>query len=83
MIKSWVFEFFQAPAVDDTLDPQRSAAYFNGYLDLWARAESLGFHGIFFSEHHFGPAYSPSPNLLVAHVAARTRTPQRVFERIS
>ena len=74
MIKSWVFEFFQAPAVDDTLDPQRSAAYFNGYLDIWARAESLGFHGIFFSEHHFGPAYSPSPNLLVAQIAARTKS---------
>lgn len=73
MIKSWVFEFFPTPheaGIAD--DPARSAAYFNWYLDLWPRAEHLGFEGIFFSEHHFGPAYSPSPNLLIAHLALRT-----------
>jgi alkanesulfonate monooxygenase SsuD/methylene tetrahydromethanopterin reductase-like flavin-dependent oxidoreductase (luciferase family) len=74
MIKSWVFEFFPTPhgagAADD---PARSAEYFNWYLDLWPRAEPLGYEGIFFSEHHFGPAYSPSPNLLIAQVALSTR----------
>ncbi len=74
MIKSWVFEFFGSPEFESTFDPQHSADYFNGYLALWPRAEALGFEGIFFSEHHFGGAYSPSPNLLIAHVAARTRT---------
>src|SRR5262249_56095689 len=44
------------------------------YLDLWVRDEALGFEGIFFSEHHFGRSYSPSPNLLIAALAARTRT---------
>ena len=39
-----------------------------------ARAEVLGYEGIFFSEHHFGPAYSPAPNLLIAQVALKTRT---------
>ena len=75
MIKPWIFEFFPAPrdpgAIDD---PIRSADHFAFYLDLWPRAEPLGYEGIFFSEHHFGPAYSPSPNLLIAHLAPRTRT---------
>ncbi len=75
MIKPWVFEFFPAPREPGaTEDPQQSAGYFNWYLDLWPRAEPLGFEGIFFSEHHFGLAYSPCPNLLIAQVAARTRT---------
>ena len=75
VIKPWVFEFFPAPREPGaTEDPQQSADYFNWYLDLWPRAEPLGFEGIFFSEHHFGLAYSPCPNLLIAQVAARTRT---------
>jgi alkanesulfonate monooxygenase SsuD/methylene tetrahydromethanopterin reductase-like flavin-dependent oxidoreductase (luciferase family) len=75
VIKPWVFEFFPAPREPGaTEDPQQSADYFNWYLDLWPRAEPLGYEGIFFSEHHFGLAYSPCPNLLIAQVAARTRT---------
>ena len=73
MIKSWLFEFFHQP-----LDPQRRSDphavhdHFRWYVDLWTRADSRNFEGIFFSEHHFGAAYSPSPNLLISHVAART-----------
>ena len=75
MIKPWIFEFFPAPREPGaTDDPQRSADYFNWYLDLWPRAEPLGYEGIFFSEHHFGHAYSPAPNLLIAQVALQTRT---------
>ena len=75
MIRSWIFEFFPAPHEPGaTEDPHASAEYFNWYLDLWPRAEPLGYEGIFFSEHHFGPAYSPSPNLLIAQMALRTRT---------
>jgi alkanesulfonate monooxygenase SsuD/methylene tetrahydromethanopterin reductase-like flavin-dependent oxidoreductase (luciferase family) len=75
VIKPWIFEFFPAPREPGaTDDPVRSADHFNWYLDLWPRAEPLGYEGIFFSEHHFGPAYSPSPNLLIAAVANRTRT---------
>jgi Luciferase-like monooxygenase len=75
VIKPWVFEFFPAPREPGaTTDPQRSADYFNWYLDLWPRAERLGYEGIFFSEHHFGPAYSPAPNLLIAQIALKTRT---------
>lgn len=41
---------------------------------MWERDEALGFHGIFFSEHHFGGSFSASPNLLIAATAARTKT---------
>ncbi|SPF06672.1 LLM class flavin-dependent oxidoreductase [Streptomyces sp. MA5143a] len=75
MIKPWLFEFFHAlhdSAVRD--DPAAVNAHIRRYLDLWVDDEALGFEGIFFSEHHFGPGYSPSPNLLIAHLAARTTT---------
>jgi alkanesulfonate monooxygenase SsuD/methylene tetrahydromethanopterin reductase-like flavin-dependent oxidoreductase (luciferase family) len=75
MIKPWLFEFFPAvhdPAVRD--DAATVHGQFRRYLDLWVEDEALGIEGIFFSEHHFGPGYSPSPNLLIAHLAARTTT---------
>ena len=73
MVKSWVFELFVPPAeLAQRFDSSVSQRHFNAYLDLWASAESAGFDGIFFSEHHFGAAYSPAPNLLVANVATRT-----------
>ena len=75
MIKPWIFEFFGAPGeFHERFDASRSLRYFDAYLDLWASAEPAGFEGIFFSEHHFGAAYSPAPNLLIASVASRTRT---------
>jgi alkanesulfonate monooxygenase SsuD/methylene tetrahydromethanopterin reductase-like flavin-dependent oxidoreductase (luciferase family) len=75
VIKPWIFEFFPAPREPDaTTDPRRSADYFNWYLNLWPRAEPLGYEGIFFSEHHFGHAYSPAPNLLIAQISGRTKT---------
>ena len=62
MIKSWVFELFVPPAeLAQRFDPAVSQRHFNAYLDLWASAESAGFDGIFFSEHHFGATYSPAP----------------------
>lgn len=74
MIKPWIFEFFAAPReLHEQFDPGASQRYFDAYLDLWASAEPAGFEGIFFSEHHFGAAYSPAPNLLIANVALRTR----------
>ena len=73
MIRTRLFEFFHElrdPAA--RADPARVQDHFRRYLDLWTRAETRGFDGIFFSEHHFGAAYSPSPNLLVAAMAQRT-----------
>ena len=89
MIKSWGFEFFPAPeGLMETfspdkpgasegggrLDPKQTIDYFNFYLDLWTRAEALGYYGLFLSEHHFGGGYSPSPNLLLPVIAQRTKT---------
>jgi len=74
MIKPWIFEFFAAPvALAEKFDPAASQRFFDAYLDIWASAEPAGFEGIFFSEHHFGASYSPSPNLLIANVALRTK----------
>jgi alkanesulfonate monooxygenase SsuD/methylene tetrahydromethanopterin reductase-like flavin-dependent oxidoreductase (luciferase family) len=75
MIKPWLFEFLPelgSPSAEP--DPRDVAALFARYLDLWVRDEALGFEGIFFSEHHFGRSYSPSPNLLIAAIAQRTKT---------
>ena len=78
MIKPWLFEFLPelgTPSVEP--DASDVAALFARYLDLWVRDEALGFEGIFFSEHHFGRSYSASPNLLIAALASRGRTPKR------
>jgi alkanesulfonate monooxygenase SsuD/methylene tetrahydromethanopterin reductase-like flavin-dependent oxidoreductase (luciferase family) len=75
MIKPWLFEFLPelgSPGVEP--DPRDVTALFARYLDLWVHDEALGFEGIFFSEHHFGRSYSPSPNLLIAALASRTKT---------
>ena len=74
MIKPRLFEFspeLGSPSVEP--NAQDVAALFGRYLDLWVRDEALGFEGIFFSEHHFGRSYSPSPNLLIAALGPRTK----------
>lgn len=75
MTTTWLFEFMhdlKDPAVRN--DPSAVGAHIDFYLDLWASAEARGFDGIMWSEHHFGAAYSPSPNLYISNVAARTTT---------
>lgn len=74
MIKPWFFEAFQSFQQRELdVDRQATQERFRHYLDLWVHDEELGFEGIFFSEHHFvSGSFCPSPNLLVAHVAART-----------
>jgi len=74
MIKPWIFELFGSLARGSDATPSETAAHYRWHLDLWRRAEALGFEGIFFSEHHFGLTFSPSPNLLIAHIAAVTKT---------
>lgn len=67
-ITPWIFEFANVP-------PAPGETLYDWYLPLWQNAEALGFEGVFFSEHHFrGQAASPSPHLLLAAVAQRTRT---------
>ena len=73
MIKPWLFEFVPelgTPNIEP--NPDHVARLFARYFDLWVRDETLGFEGIFFSEHHFGRSSSPSPNLLIAALAPRT-----------
>jgi alkanesulfonate monooxygenase SsuD/methylene tetrahydromethanopterin reductase-like flavin-dependent oxidoreductase (luciferase family) len=73
VIKPWIFEFLYAPgAQGEEVAPQTATAVFDAGVALWQRIESLGFEGIFFSEHHFGLSYSPSPNLLIAAIARCT-----------
>ena len=74
MIKPWIFEFFHAFEGDDIDDEAKIHDRYQRYLKMWTRDEELGFEGIFFSEHHFGPAYGPSPHLLIANMACRTKT---------
>ncbi|MEQ6333930.1 LLM class flavin-dependent oxidoreductase [Sphingobium sp. MK2] len=78
MIKPWLFEFFPAHVVTGNreldFDPEATQQRFQDYIRLWKFDEELGFEGIFFSEHHFGPAYAPSPNLLIAYLASVTST---------
>ena len=73
MIKPWMFEFLQAPAAQDgQVSREIATAVFDKGIALWKRLDTLGFEGIFFSEHHFGLSYSPSPNLLIAAIAQST-----------
>ncbi len=74
MIKPWIFEFLYAPADQggETARQAPSVVYDKG-IALWKRLDELGFEGIFFSEHHFGLSYSPSPNLLIASIARSTK----------
>ncbi|PAM96951.1 hypothetical protein CJI59_37705, partial [Streptomyces sp. Alain-F2R5] len=71
MIKPWIFEFMQAPNLGDgdgDVRREQASNVFDKAFELWLDTERLGFEGIFFSEHHFGLSYSPSPNLLIAAV---------------
>jgi alkanesulfonate monooxygenase SsuD/methylene tetrahydromethanopterin reductase-like flavin-dependent oxidoreductase (luciferase family) len=74
MIKPWIFELFGSPVHSGDATQAETADQYRWHLELWRRAEALGFEGIFFSEHHFGLGFSPSPNLLIAHIAAVTKT---------
>jgi alkanesulfonate monooxygenase SsuD/methylene tetrahydromethanopterin reductase-like flavin-dependent oxidoreductase (luciferase family) len=74
MIKPWIFEFLYAPGgPGEEVAPHTATSVFDAGVALWQSMDSLGFEGIFFSEHHFGLSYSPSPNLLIAAIARSTR----------
>ena len=55
-------------------DPVRSNRLYNGYMDLLEYAATLGFDGVGVNEHHQnGYGLMPSPNLIAATLARRTR----------
>jgi alkanesulfonate monooxygenase SsuD/methylene tetrahydromethanopterin reductase-like flavin-dependent oxidoreductase (luciferase family) len=73
MIKPWIFEFLYAPgSLGEEIPPEAATTVFDAGVALWQHMDKLGFEGIFFSEHHFGLSYSPSPNLLIASIARST-----------
>ena len=54
-------------------DPEKGHTLYNEYLDVFERADQLGFDGICVNEHHqtcYG--LMPSPNLMAAALARRT-----------
>src|SRR5215468_7204968 len=74
MIRPWIFEFLYAPGgLGEDVAPEVATAVFDAGVTHWRHIETLGFEGIFFSEHHFGLSYSPSPNLLIAAIARGTK----------
>ena len=73
MIRSWIFEFLYAPGgPGEDVPPETATATFDAGIAHWQHIDRLGLEGIFFSEHHFGVSYSPSPNLLIAAIARST-----------
>jgi hypothetical protein len=55
-------------------DPVKSHEVYNTYLDLLEYASTLGFDGIGCNEHHQnGYGIMPSPNLIAAALARRTK----------
>jgi alkanesulfonate monooxygenase SsuD/methylene tetrahydromethanopterin reductase-like flavin-dependent oxidoreductase (luciferase family) len=72
VIKPWIFEFLYAPTHDGDAARQAATDTLDKGIELWTRMDALDFEGIFFSEHHFGLSYSPSPNLLIAAIARST-----------
>jgi alkanesulfonate monooxygenase SsuD/methylene tetrahydromethanopterin reductase-like flavin-dependent oxidoreductase (luciferase family) len=74
-IDIWAFNIFTsgaAPAPEDFTAAACRDAY-DGYLELCPKLEQWGLDGVFFAEHHFSTLFiAPSPQLIIASVAART-----------
>jgi alkanesulfonate monooxygenase SsuD/methylene tetrahydromethanopterin reductase-like flavin-dependent oxidoreductase (luciferase family) len=67
-----VFETFDSPTAQGSGDP---GARLRQSIHLAERAEALGFDRFWVTEHHFRPGASmASPPVLLAAIAARTRT---------
>jgi len=55
-------------------DPRRAHSMYNEFMDELEHAAEMGFHGICVNEHHSnGYGMMPSPNLIAASLARRTR----------
>ena len=55
-------------------DPAKSHEVYNTYMDLLEYADTLGFDGIGVNEHHQnGYGIMPSPNIIAAGLARRTK----------
>jgi alkanesulfonate monooxygenase SsuD/methylene tetrahydromethanopterin reductase-like flavin-dependent oxidoreductase (luciferase family) len=55
-------------------DPEKSHEVYNTYMDLLEYADTLGFDGVGVNEHHQnGYGIMPSPNIIAAGLARRTK----------
>lgn len=77
MIETWGFFSF-APQHQvfrpEDMTPGQYQSTYDQYLQLWENCERWGFDGLAWAEHHFHLiGMAPSPHLIVASVAARTR----------
>jgi alkanesulfonate monooxygenase SsuD/methylene tetrahydromethanopterin reductase-like flavin-dependent oxidoreductase (luciferase family) len=76
VIKTWGFHLFPCdgyPKPGEATAEDYQASY-DRYLELWTNLEKWGFDGVFFAEHHFNLInLSPSPHLLIAALAQRTK----------
>ena len=58
----------------ETYDPSIAQKVFSEVIEEAIEAEALGWDGFFFTEHHFDAwSLAPSPNLLLAALAMKTR----------
>lgn len=61
-------------------DRQLGKELYDACIAIDLRADELGFDGVAFAEHHYGPiALTPSPNLVAAAVATHTRNAKIVL----
>jgi alkanesulfonate monooxygenase SsuD/methylene tetrahydromethanopterin reductase-like flavin-dependent oxidoreductase (luciferase family) len=71
-----LFDLVHYPYETDpaAFDPARAKRVYDEHMEEWTEAERLGFDAVFLTEHHF-TAYNlmPSPNVMLAALAARTR----------
>jgi alkanesulfonate monooxygenase SsuD/methylene tetrahydromethanopterin reductase-like flavin-dependent oxidoreductase (luciferase family) len=77
VIKTWGFYLFPCDGYPTPAEATAEAyqATYDRYMELWTNLEEWGFEGVFFAEHHFNPVnLSPSPHLLIAALAQRTKT---------
>ncbi len=55
-------------------EPKRAPELYRGYLNLFRRADELGYDGIALAEHHYTKVgTAPSPNLMAAVAATHTQ----------
>jgi len=74
-IDIWAFNIFTSGAArtPEEFTAATSRATYDRYLELCPKLEEWGLDGAFFAEHHFSTLFiAPSPQLVVASVAART-----------
>jgi alkanesulfonate monooxygenase SsuD/methylene tetrahydromethanopterin reductase-like flavin-dependent oxidoreductase (luciferase family) len=77
MIEAWGFYLFTTESYARTagdLTHAQCQDAFDQWTDLIAKTEEWGFDGVSFAEHHFmTAAIAPSPHLVIANLAARTK----------